>query len=78
MPTTPSKKSAVKGGSLEVVDGKNIHIPLYDAGGGKVLLAYYAEDGENSSNAGIKRVLAKKLAKWKEIMPSNPLPKQPD
>lgn len=43
MPTTPSKKSAVKGGSLEVVDRKNIHIPLYDAGGGKVLLAYYAE-----------------------------------
>jgi integrase len=32
-----------KRGPLEVVEGKNTRIPMYDAGEGKVLLAYYAE-----------------------------------
>ncbi|MGA7394662.1 MAG: site-specific integrase [Terrimicrobiaceae bacterium] len=32
-----------KRGPLEVVEGKNTRIPMYDAGDGKVLLAYYVE-----------------------------------
>jgi hypothetical protein len=32
-----------KRGSLELIEGKNTRIPMYDAGDGKVLLAYYVE-----------------------------------
>lgn len=32
-----------KRGPLEVIEGKNTRIPIYDAGGGKVIVAYYAE-----------------------------------
>ena len=37
------EKSAGKRGPLEIVESKNISVPMYDAGNGKVLLAYYAE-----------------------------------
>ncbi len=30
-------------GPLEIIEGKNARIPIYDAGEGKVILAYYAE-----------------------------------
>jgi len=34
---------AEKRGPIEIVEGKNTHIPIYNAGEGKVILAYYAE-----------------------------------
>lgn len=38
-----SSESTEKRGPLEVIESKGIRIPIYDAGAGKVLLAYYAE-----------------------------------
>ena len=43
MKSNSSVKATAKRGPLEVVEGKNVRIPLYDAGEGKFLLAYYAE-----------------------------------
>ncbi len=43
MRTKAPSKNSVKRGPLDIVEAKNIRIPLYDAGNGKVLLAYYAE-----------------------------------
>lgn len=37
------KKSVKKRGPIEIVEGRNTRIPIYDAGDGKVLLAYYAD-----------------------------------
>lgn len=45
MKTKSSPSVAKKRGPLEIVEAKGVSIPIYDAGGGKVLLAYYA-DGE--------------------------------
>lgn len=45
MKTKSPSEAGKKRGPLEVVEGKGVSIPIYDAGGGKVLLAYYA-DGE--------------------------------
>jgi integrase len=42
MKVLPEAKSGRKG-PLEVVEGKNARIPIYDAGEGRVILAYYAE-----------------------------------
>jgi hypothetical protein len=36
-------ESAKKRGPIEIVEGKNVRIPIYDAGNRKVLLAYYAD-----------------------------------
>lgn len=36
-------KYTKKRGPLEVVEGKNTRIPIYDAGGGKVIVSYYAD-----------------------------------
>ena len=36
-------ESAKKRGPVEIVEGKNVRIPIYDAGNRKVLLAYYAD-----------------------------------
>lgn len=45
MKTKSFPSVAKKRGPLEIVEAKGVSIPIYDAGGGKVLLAYYA-DGE--------------------------------
>ena len=37
------KKHAKKRGPVEVIQGKNTRIPIYDAGAGKYIAAYYAE-----------------------------------
>ena len=37
------KKHAKKRGPVEVIQGKNTRIPIYDAGAGKFIAAYYAE-----------------------------------
>ena len=42
MKVLPKAKNANRG-PVEVIEGKNARIPIYDAGEGKVILAYYAE-----------------------------------
>lgn len=42
MELLPKAKKETRG-PLEIVEGKNARIPIYDAGDGKVILAYYAE-----------------------------------
>jgi hypothetical protein len=37
------KNHAKKRGPIEVIQGKNTRIPIYDAGAGKFIVAYYAE-----------------------------------
>ena len=40
---TEAKVNGKKRGPLDIVEAKNIRIPIYDAGEGRVLLAYYAD-----------------------------------
>ncbi len=43
MPLKSSSKSTEKRGPMEVIEAKGTRIPIYDAGGGKVILSYYAD-----------------------------------
>lgn len=70
MSSKSSSESSEKRGPLEVVESKGVRIPLYDAGNGKVLLAYYAEGKRKlvkckSHESGRKRAkeLVEELAK---------------
>jgi hypothetical protein len=73
-----------KRGPLEVVEGKNTRIPMYDAGEGKVLLAYYAEGRRKlvkcqSLEAGRKRarqiirISRPAMLTWVTLPPVRPL-----
>lgn len=42
MKTLPKAQRETRG-PVEIVEGKNARIPIYDAGKGRVIVAYYAE-----------------------------------
>ena len=73
-----------KRGPLELIEGKNTRIPMYDAGDGKVLLAYYVEGRRNlvkcqSLEAGRKRakqiiwISRPAMLTWVTLSPVRPL-----
>ena len=41
--TLQRPETSKKRGPIEIIEGKNVRVPIYDAGDGKVLLAYYAD-----------------------------------